>query len=105
MCNVAGNVDPLSQLNVWLPKESQLGGEFPMMEDGMEDWSVGQIVGVPHSWRGDGLWAEIQLEAHDRIGADLRETYAELVQQPLSPSLVSLVQQIEAQLGTLAHNG
>ena len=50
-----------------------------MADDGMEDWPVGQIVVVPHSWRGDGLWNEIQLEAQDRIGADLRETYAELI--------------------------
>ena len=76
-----------------------------MADDGMEDWPVGQIVVVPHSWRGDGLWNEIQLEAQDRIGADLRETYAELIRQPLSPNLMSLVHQIEAQIGASLHNG
>jgi hypothetical protein len=76
-----------------------------MTDDGMEDWSIGQIVVVPHSWRGDGLWNEIQLEAQDRIGADLRQSYAELLRQPLSPSLMSLVCQIEAQIGTSPRNG
>jgi hypothetical protein len=76
-----------------------------MSDDGMEDWSVGQIVFVPHSWRGDGLWTDIQMEAQERIGANLREGYAELLQQPLSPSLINLIREIEAKAGVFPYNG
>lgn len=54
------------------------------------------IIVVPHSWRDDGLWWDIQAETQERIRTSLREMYAELGRLPLSPSLIFLVRQIEA---------
>jgi hypothetical protein len=63
-----------------------------------DDWPKGSMVCVPHAWRGDGVWRDIQAEAQERIGSSLREMYTDLLQQPLSPSLINLVQEIEARL-------
>lgn len=65
-----------------------------------EDWEVGQLVVVPHAWRGDGLWDDIQLKAQERIGLNLREIYRELLQQPLSPQLLDMACEIERRLHT-----
>ena len=70
-----------------------------------DDWPIGQIVIVPHAWRGDGLWHEIQEDTQQRIGSTLREMYAELLQQPLSPILIKLVRKIETHLETSQHAG
>ncbi len=60
-----------------------------------EEWPEGYLFVVPHAWRGDGIWSDIQAETQERIGRTLRETYADLVQQPLSANLILLVQGIE----------
>lgn len=65
-----------------------------------EDWSIGQIVVVPHAWRGDSLWYDIQAETQDRIGANLRAIYAELLQHPFSPELEKLAREIETRVET-----
>jgi hypothetical protein len=69
------------------------------VEDSLEDY----IIVVPHAWRGDGLWIDMQTEAQERIGTTLREMYAELLQQPLSPALQSLIRQIVTGSETLPH--
>jgi hypothetical protein len=43
-------------------------------EDSPEDY----IVVVPHAWRDDGLWLNLQVETQERIGTTLREIYAAL---------------------------
>jgi hypothetical protein len=63
-----------------------------------EDWPEGFMIAVPHAWRDDGLWPDMQAAAQERIGTRLREIYAELLQQPLSPSLSGLVQEIATRL-------
>ena len=68
-----------------------------------EDWPEGYLVVVPHAWRGDDLWTDMQSEAQERISTTLREMYADLLQQPLSPSLERLVRQIETRSETLLH--
>ena len=68
-----------------------------------EDWSVGQIIVVPHAWRDDSLWKDIQAETHDRIRVNLQAIYAGLLQQPLSPPLMNLARVIEARLETRQH--
>jgi hypothetical protein len=70
-----------------------------------EDWPEGYLVVVPHAWRGDDLWIDMQSEAQERIGTTLREMYAELLQQPLSPRLERLVCQIGMGLETSPHGG
>ena len=60
-------------------------------DDGQEDY----IIVIPHAWRGDDLWRDIQAETQERIGTTLREMYAELDRAPFSPSLTLLVRQIE----------
>jgi len=60
-------------------------------DDGQEDY----IFVIPHAWRGDDLWRDIQAETQERIGTTLREMYAELGRPPFSPSLTLLVRQIE----------
>jgi hypothetical protein len=59
-----------------------------------EDWPEGYIIVVPHAWRGDDLWRDMQSEAQERIGTTLREMYAELIHRPLPPGLEGLVHQI-----------
>lgn len=63
-----------------------------------EDWPEGFMIAVPHAWRDDGLWPDMQAAAQERIGTRLREMYAELLWQPLSPNLHGLVQEIEIRL-------
>ncbi len=70
-----------------------------------EDWLEGQLIVVPHAWRGDGLWPDIQSEVQDRIGVALRAIYADALLQPLSPQLAKLVYQIRTQAGTSPHAG
>ena len=61
-------------------------------DEGPEDY----IIVVPHVWRDDDLWLDIQVETKERIGTTLREMYSDLGRLPLSPSLMLLVRQIEA---------
>jgi len=68
------------------------------------DWPIGLIVVVPHAWRGDSLWNDIQAQTQDRIGAGLRTMYAELLQQPLSPELEKLVRKIATGLEASWHD-
>lgn len=68
-----------------------------------EEWPLDYIVVVPHAWRDDDLWDKIQAEAQERIGQTLREMYAELLQQPLSPDLAKLVGEVSASLETPVH--
>ena len=70
-----------------------------------DDWPVGQLVAVPHAWRSDHLWLDMQTKAQDRIGAALRAMYADLLLQPLSPQLAKLVYQIRTQQETSRHAG
>ena len=61
-----------------------------------DDWPEDYLIVVPHAWRNDDLWLDIQLETQQRIGTTLREMYADLGRPPLSSSLMLLVRQIEA---------
>jgi hypothetical protein len=70
-----------------------------------DDWLEDYIVVVPHAWRDDALWRDIQSETQERIGTTLREMYAELDRLPLSPRLTLLARQIEAHRGALTANG
>ena len=67
------------------------------------DWTAGQIVIVPHAWRDDGIWHDTQTEFQDRVGTMLREMYADLLRQSLSPQLARLVREIEALRETPEH--
>jgi hypothetical protein len=69
---------------------------MPMGRAASDDWPEDYLVVVPHAWRDDDLWLGIQLETQERIGTTLREMYADLGRLPLSPSLLLLVRQIEA---------
>jgi hypothetical protein len=62
------------------------------------DWPLGEPIIIPHAWRDDSLWSDIQAEGLDEIEAALRAMYATLLQQPLSPQLAKLVWEIEARL-------
>jgi hypothetical protein len=46
---------------------------MPMGRAAAEDWPEDYIIVVPHAWRGDGLWIDMQTEAQERIGTTLRE--------------------------------
>ena len=70
-----------------------------------EDWPEGSIVVVPHTWRDDDLWLDMQHQAQERIGTTLREMYAELGRLPLSPRLRLLVRQIKAHRGAPTAHG
>ena len=70
-----------------------------------DDWPEGQLVVVPHVWRGDNLWHDMQTEAQDRIGVALRAIYADTLLQPLSRPLAKLVYQIRTQQETSQHGG
>jgi hypothetical protein len=50
-----------------------------MISAANEEWPIGYVIAVPHVWRGDGLWCDIQTEAQKRIGRGLQEMYAELM--------------------------
>lgn len=68
---------------------------MPMGHRASDDWPEEYIIVVPHAWRDDHLWLDIQVETQERIGTTLREMYTDLEQLPLSPSLILLVRQIE----------
>ena len=70
-----------------------------------EDWPEGQLIVVPHAWRGDHLWHDVQVQTNDRIGAALRAMYADLLLQPLPPRLAKLVYQIRTRQETSHHAG
>ena len=70
-----------------------------------DNWPEGQLLVVPHAWRGDRLWSDLQAEAQDRIESALRAMYDHLLQQPLSPRLSKLIRQIEMWLETSHHAG
>ena len=70
-----------------------------------DDWLEDYIVVVPHAWRDDDLWKDIQSETQERIGTTLREMYAELDRLPLSPRLTLLARQVEAKRGAPAAHG
>ena len=76
---------------------------MPMDRAVSDEWAEDHIIVVPHAWRGDGLWTDMQSQAQERIGESLREMYAELLQQPLSPRLKRLLCRIEARSETLLH--
>jgi hypothetical protein len=63
-----------------------------------EEWPEGYLFVVPHAWRGDGVWSDIQTETQRRIGTTLQEMYADLAQQPLSPNLILLAREIEERM-------
>jgi hypothetical protein len=77
---------------------------MPMGRAAVEDWPEDYIIVVPHAWRGDSLWTDMQSQAQERIGATLREMYAELLQQPLSSGLARLVHHIETESEMLLHD-
>jgi hypothetical protein len=70
-------------------------------DDGPEDY----VIVVPHAWRDDDLWLDIQVETHERIGTTLREMYADLGRLPLSPRLMLLIRQIKAPRKASADHG
>ncbi len=69
------------------------------------DWQVGELVVVPHAWRDDHLWSDIQAETQGRIGADLRTMYADLLRQPLSSPLSKLAREVERRMEAPRHDG
>jgi hypothetical protein len=70
-------------------------------DDWPEDHSV---VVVPHARKGDDLWADMQSDAQERISRTLRDMNAELLQQPLSPSLTRLIRTTEVGLEAPSHD-
>jgi hypothetical protein len=74
-----------------------------MADDVKEDWPIGLIIAVPHAWRGESLWDDIRDQTQDRIGAELRAMYTNLLRQPLPPALERLVRQIKMRSETLPH--
>ncbi len=74
-----------------------------MADDVKEDWPIGLIIAVPHAWRGESLWDDIRDQTQDRIGAELRAMYTNLLRQPLPPALERLVRQIKTRSETLPH--
>jgi hypothetical protein len=70
-----------------------------------DDWLEDYIVVVPHAWRDDDLWREIQTETQGRIDTRLREMYADLGRLRLSPRLRLLVRQIKAHRGAPTAHG
>lgn len=70
-----------------------------MQDFDIEDWQAGDLVVVPLAWRDDGLWSQIQSATQDHIGANLRTMYSELLQHPLSPSLLDVARGVEQRLG------
>jgi len=62
-----------------------------------EDWPEGHLIVVPHAWRGDGLWRDMQAEAQERIGTTLCEMYAEFLREPLSPGLQKAILSLETE--------
>jgi hypothetical protein len=71
-----------------------------MNDVGGEDWQGGDFVVVPHAWRDDDLWPQIQATTQDHIGLNLRTMYSEMLQQPLSPALLGVAREIERRMTT-----
>jgi hypothetical protein len=69
-----------------------------MNDIGGEDWHDGDLIMVPHAWRDDDLWPQIQANTQAHIGLNLRTMYSELLQQPLSPLLQVAAREIERRL-------
>ena len=69
-----------------------------------EDWQEDHTVVVPHAWRGNDLWIDMQSEAQVRISESLRDMNAELLLKPLSPSLTRLIRAIEVGSETPPHD-
>jgi hypothetical protein len=70
-----------------------------MLVDGaVEDWQPGELIVVPHAWRDDGLWQEIQKTAQERISTNLQTMYSGLINQPMSPALLDMAREIERRL-------
>lgn len=67
-----------------------------------DDWPEGCLITVPHAWRDDDLWRDMQAEARERIGTRLRELYSDLLHQPLSSELTGLIREIEGRRGNSA---
>jgi len=69
-----------------------------LLDQAVEDWQAGELVMVPHAWRNDGLWQEIQQTSQERICINLRTMYSGLLEQPLSPALLDIAREIERRL-------
>jgi hypothetical protein len=69
-----------------------------MLHEAVGDWQSGELFVVPHAWRDDGLWSEIQASARERITANLQTMYSEFLQQPLSPLLCDIAHKFERRL-------
>ncbi|MEZ0168643.1 hypothetical protein [Microvirga sp. TS319] len=61
---------------------------------GADDGPEGFLIAAPHAWRDDRLWHDMQAEMQERSGMKLRELYFDLLEQPLSPGLTGLVQEM-----------
>jgi hypothetical protein len=72
-----------------------------MQDVGSEDWQGGDLFVVPHAWRDDHLWPQIQAATQDHIGLNLRTMYGELLQQPLSPGLLNIAREVEQRLSVI----
>jgi len=70
------------------------------MQDAGDDWQHGDLVVVPHAWRDEALWIEIQETTQDQISINLRAMYSELLRQPVSPPLAAMAREIERRLAT-----
>jgi hypothetical protein len=68
-----------------------------MQDETVGDWQSGELFVVPHAWRDDELWSEIQASTRERITTNLRTMYSELLEQPLSAPLVDIARQVKSQ--------
>ena len=59
------------------------------------NWREGQIVVVPHAWRGDGLLRDMPVEMQCHIEAGLRVMYADLLAQPVPDYLLTFIREFE----------
>ena len=69
-----------------------------MLDEAVEDWQCGELIVVPHAWRDDELWSEIQASARARITTNLQSMYSELLQQPLSAPLLDIAHRVKLPL-------
>jgi hypothetical protein len=76
---------------------------MPVSRAAVEDWPEDDIIGVPYACRDADLWMDMQSETHERIGTILREMYAEVLQQPLSPGLERIARRVEFGSETRPH--
>ncbi|WP_457093909.1 hypothetical protein [Microvirga sp. P5_D2] len=67
-----------------------------------DDWPEGFLITIPHAWRDNGLWRDMQMEAQKQIGSGLRELYLDPLRQPPPPVLSKLVQEISGRRDTSA---